>query len=193
MEPVLSATYTVAQLGIAQLSDGVSVIAQDGAVSLVLCGSASSTTLSLSLGVVEDPVAGIFVPEQEPGPTEAAMAQASGSMALQVDDGEGRLFIYGTGGALTLSVIGADGSIGAASVVSTSVGPLAAVTGMTVIPDASGDLAALTQSGQAGFQLFGIGSAGDLTQTDLIADTAKSYVADVADTASVVLGGRAIS
>lgn len=189
MEPVLSATYTVAQLGIAQLSDGVSVIAQDGAVSLVLCGSASSTTLSLSLGVVEDPGAGIFVPEQEPGPEEAAMAQASGSMALQVDDGEGRLFIYGTDGALTMSVIGADGSIGAASVVSTSVGTLAAVTGMTVIPDASGDLAALTQYGQAGFQLFGIGSAGDLTQTDLIADTAKSYAADVADMASVLLGG----
>ncbi len=189
MDPVLSATYTVAQLGIAQLSDGVSVIAQDGAVSLVLCGSASNTTLSLSLGVVEDPGSGIFVPEQESAPADASMAQASGSMALQVDEGQGRLFIYGTDGGLTMSVIGADGTIGAASVVSTSAGTLDAVTGMTVIPDASGDLAALTHYGQAGFQLFGIGSAGDLTQTDQIADTEKSYVADVTDSASVLLGG----
>lgn len=189
MDPVLSATYTAADLGIAQVAGGVTVLVEDGSASLILCGTGSNTTSSIDLGAVAEPGSGMFLAQSPPDPADAASVQASGSMTLQMDEGQSRLFIYGSSGGLTMSAIGADGSIGAASLVSTSVGTLTSVTSFTVIPDAAGDLAALTQYGQSGFHLFEIGSTGYLTLTDQIADTPKSYVADVTDSAAVLLGG----
>lgn len=189
MNPVLSATYTAADLGIAQISGGATVIVEAGTASLILCSTASNTTSSIDLGAVAEPGSGMFEPLAPPDGAEVSTVQASGSMTLQMDEGQSRLFIYGSSGGLTMSTIGADGSVGSASMVSSSIGTLTGVTSFTVIPDASGDLAALTQYGQSGFHLFEIGSTGYLTQTDTIPDTPKSYVDDVTDTASVLLGG----
>lgn len=191
MTPVLSATYTAAQLGIAQFSDGVAVIVTNGAADLILCGQATNAPRAVDLGTVAAPGSGYFITASPPPADEWSMVQASDGMALQVHGSEKRMFLFGSSSAMTMSVIGSNGLPGTAQIVSTSVGALTHVQSFTVVPDAAGDLAAVSQGGQTGFTLFQIGATGFLTLTDTIPDTDKSYVDDVSDSASVLLDGQA--
>lgn len=190
MEPTLQATYTAAQFGIANFSDGAAVIVDGGSAELIVCGQTSNTAASVSLGAVADPGSGYFVTESPPPAEDWSMVQASDSMALQLAGAEKRLFLFGASTALTLSLIDANGTPGAATTVGSSIGALLKVTSFTVVPDASGDLAALSRSGISGLNLFDIGAGGYLTLTDTVKDTPKSYIAEVSDTASVVVGGQ---
>jgi serralysin len=191
MVPQLSATYSAAQLGIAQISDGVAIIVDNGSADLILCEQSANRATSIDLGTVEDPGTGYFVTESPPLAEEWSMVQASDGMALQTDGAEKRLFLFGASGALTISVIGSDGLPGTAQTVSTSIGALNDVHSFTVIPDASGDLAAVSQGGVSGLHLFHIGGNASLTLTETVLDTPKSYVDEVTDSASVLLNGQA--
>ena len=191
MEPVLAATYTAAQLGIAQISDGVAIIVDNGSADLILCEQSANKPKSIDLGAVADPGTGYFVTESPPPADEWSMVQASDGMALQMAGDEKRLFLFGAASALSVSLIGSNGLPGTAQTVASSIGSLTKVQTFTVIPDASGDLVALSQGGVKGVSLFDIGAGGFLTLTDTVADTVKSYVADVSDSASVLVGGGA--
>ncbi len=191
MDPVLSATYTAAQLGVAQISDGVALIVSNGSADLILCEAATNRPRTIDLGAVSDPGTGYYVPQSPPMTDDWSMVQASDGMALQVDGTQQRLFLFGASSALSMSVINASGTPGTAQLVSTSIGSLTKVQTFTVVPDSFGDLTALSRKDIAGFQIFAIGANGFLTLTATIPDTGKSYVKDVADSASVLLDGQA--
>ncbi len=191
MEPQLLATYTAAQFGIANFSDGAAVIVDGGMAELVVCGQVSNTAASVSLGAVTDPGSGYFVAESPPPPEDWSMVQASDGMALQLAGAEKRLFLFGASSALTMSLIDANGVPGAAGTVASSIGALVKVTTFTVVPDASGDLAALSRGGVSGLSLFDIGAGGYLSLTDTVKDTPKTYISEVSDTASVIIDGQA--
>ncbi len=191
MQPELSATYTAAQFGIAQISDGVAVIVTDGSADLILCEQTINRTKSIDLGAVADPGTGYFITESPPSAEEWSMVQASDGMALQTAGNQDRLFLFGSSNSLTMSVIGSNGLPGQPKTVATSEGTLTKVTTFTVVPDASGDLAAVSQKGVAGFNLFQIEDNGFLTLTNAMGDSTKSYVRDVVDSAAVLLDGDA--
>ncbi len=191
MEPLLTATYTAAQFGIASFSGGATVIVDGGTAELVVCSQTGNTAANLSLGAVANPGSGYFVAESPPAPDDWAMVQASDGMALQMAGTEKRMFLFGATSALTMCQISASGEPGASQVVNSSIGVLTKVTSFTVVPDVAGDLAAVSQSGVSGLNLFDIGANGYLTQTEFIKDTSKSYVAVVSDTASVTVAGQA--
>lgn len=192
MIPVLSATTTAAQLGIAQIADGALLLVQGGTARLILCEAGANDPISVTLGMAGDPQSGYFVMETPPAYGEEAAIQPGDAMALQVDDGQNRLFLFGNSGTLSSALIAADGSIGTAQAVSTNIGALTNVTSFTLIPGAAGDYAAVTRFAEAGLALYQVASSGALTRAATIADSAKSYVADVVDSASVLVGGRSI-
>lgn len=194
MTPVLSATYTAAQLGIAQISDGVAIVVDGGTADLILCQQSVNQPKSIDLGTVSDPGTGYFITESPPKADEWSMVQASDGMALQIDGAEKRLFLFGASGAsgaMTMSLIASNGLPGTAQAVASSIGALSKVETFTIIPDASGDLAALSQKGVAGLKVFEIGAGGFLTLADTLLDTPKSYIGTVSDSVSVSLDGQA--
>ena len=85
MTPVLSATYTAAQLGIAQISDGVAIVVDGGTADLILCQQSVNQPKSIDLGTVSDPGTGYFITESPPKADEWSMVQASDGMALQIE------------------------------------------------------------------------------------------------------------
>lgn len=191
MQPVLTATYTAASFGVSQFADGTALIVTDGGAELILCNQSVNQPLSADLGTVATPGTGYFDTAAPPPAEDWSMAQASDSMALQVAGSEKRLFMFGATTALTMSVIGPTGLPGAAATVQTSVGTLTKVTSFTVVPDASGDLAAVGQAGLSGFRIFEIGPSGYLTLTDTIPDSEKSYIQGVTDSLAVTVDGQA--
>ncbi len=191
MDPVLSATYTAAQLGVAQISDGIALIVSNGSADLIVCDQAANKPKAMDLGTVADPGTGYYVTESPPSVEDWSMMQASDGMALQVDGSQRRLYLFGSAAPLTMSVVGGNGTAGTAQTVSTSIGALTQVQTFTVVPDASGDFTAISRGGISGFSMFEIATNGSLTLVQAVVDTGKTYVRDVVDSASVILDGAA--
>jgi serralysin len=191
MQPALSATYTASQLGLAQIADGVAVVVSSGMADLVICEQGQNRVRTVDIGAVFSPGSGYFVTESPPGANGWSMVQASQGMALHMSGSVSQLYLFGAGGALSMSVLGAGGLPGTAQAVTTSQGNLTGVKSFTVIPDAAGDLTAVSKGGAKGFEVFTINGNGALTLTDIVGDSVKSYVEDVVGSASVQLGGEA--
>jgi Ca2+-binding RTX toxin-like protein len=87
-------------------------------------------------------------------------------------------------------MLSGSGVPGPAQVVTTSVGALRGVQTFEIMGGAVGSVAVLSTWNKAGFSIYGLTGKGALDFAGAIADTAKSYVANVSDTATVTLGGQ---
>ena len=191
MQPSLTATFTAAQLGIAQISDGATLIVQGGTAQLVVCGQAANQTQSVGLGAVLSPGSGFFITQSPPASADWAMVQASNNMALQMSDSANRMFLFGADSRpMTMSLLSAQGQPGSAVAVQSSQGALVGVTTMAMVPDAQSGIAALARKLVDGFEVYSISGTGFLTLTDSVADTAKTYVRQVTDTAALSIDGQ---
>ena len=189
MQLNLSAIYSAATLGVTSVGESLALIVAGGTARLIYSEADINSIRSLSLGSISAAGSGF------------ASLQSLAAPAGNLDPGHGfafqstgtaiRAFAFDSHyGVLTHSLLGSTGTPGASQTVTTDLGALLGVETFTILGGAAGDLAAVSQWNTAGVKLFALNKAGALDSTDQIADTAKSYVATVSDTASVTLNGQ---
>ena len=190
MQINLATQYSAAALGVTSVSDGMALIVAGGTARLIYSEAQINRAMSLSLG--DSSTAGNgFVSMQG-----LAAQQPMGNL----DPGHGfafhttgstiRTFVFDSHlGALTQTVLGTTGAPGISQIVHTDQGALIGVETFAMLGGVGGDHAAVSQWNLGGLRLFAVGATGALTGTDQIRDSAKSYVANVSDTAAVTLAG----
>ena len=187
----LVANYTAAALGVGAVGDGMALIVAGGAARLVYSEADLNRAMSLSLGAASAPGSGYVSHQSLSAPIPIGNLDPGRSIAFQSAGSVVRAFLFDShSGTLTASVLDSAGQPGAAATVSTSIGSLKGVETFAVMGGATGDSAVLSTWNAPGLQVFHLNANGALTWVDRIEDSAKSYVGNVSDTASVTLGGQ---
>lgn len=190
MQFQLVSTYTAAFLGVDAVADGIALLVlPDGTASLIYAEEGVNDAESLGLDQVGDPGSGFMSASSLPTPIP--VQQPGSGMAVQVAGSQTRVFLFDSHTAALRSVlIDANGVPGAASVVSTSSGALTGVETFEILGGVSGSTAALSFWNTPGLKLYALSPSGTLTLQSSLADSAKSYLRDVSDTATVTLNGK---
>ena len=187
----LVASYTAASLGVGAVGDGMALIVAGGAARLIYSEADLNAAMSLSLGAVTAPGSGYVSSQSLAAPVPFGNLDPGRSIAFQSVGTVVRAFLFDSHlGVLTSSLLDSAGQPAAAMAVSSSLGALKGVETFAVMGGATGDCAVLSKWNTAGLQVFHLNSNGSLTFTDSIVDSAKTYVANVSDTASVTLAGQ---
>ena len=191
MQLNLVTSYSAATLGVSAVGEGMALVVAGGIARMIYSEAELNAALSLSLGAVGAPGSGYVTSQSLAAPAPTDALDPGHSIAFQDSGGIVRAFMFDAhAGALTASVLDAGGMPGVAKTVSTDIGALTGVETFAIMGGATGNLAVLSTWNTPGLELFHLGSTGALAHIDAIADTAKSYVAKVSDTASVTLGGQ---
>lgn len=191
MQLQLVTTLTLGDLGVSAVSSGMALVLQGGTARLLYTPQNTNQALSLSLGSVTYPGSG-YVPNQGIAPpVDWSSLQPNAAMTFQ-DSGSGmRAFLFDShSGILTATMLSSSGTPGAANAVTTSVGALSGVETFEIIGGATGDFAAVTTWNKSGVDLYHLASDGSMVFDSRIEDSAKSYLGNVSDTASVTIGGQ---
>ena len=187
----LVSSVTAAALGVGAVGDGMALIVAGGTARLVYSEAELNAAMSLSLGAVSAPGSGYVSAQSLSAPIPIGNLDPGRSIAFQATGSLVRAFLFDSHtGVLTASVLDSAGQPGLAVAVSTTIGSLKGVETFAVMGGATGDCAVLSTWNTAGLQVFHLNANGALTLTDKIDDSAKSYVANVSDTASVTLAGQ---
>ena len=187
----LVGSFSASDLGVASVADGMALIVVGGTARLVYSEAELNAAMSLSLGAVMTPGSGYVSSQSLAAPISIGNLDPGHAIAFQATGSQIRAFMFDNHrGVLTATLLDSAGRPGAATAVSTDQGSLIGVETFTVMGGGTGDCAALSTWNTAGVQLYHLNSSGSLVLTDKIADSAKSYVANVSDTASVTLGGH---
>ena len=187
----LAASYSAASLGLGAIGDGLALIVAGGTARLVYSEADLNRAMSLSLGAVAAPGSGYVSQQSLSAPIPLSNLDPGRSIAFQSIGTVVRAFLFDSHlGVLTSSVLDAAGNPGESKTVTTSIGGLKGVETFAVMGGASGDCAVVSKWNTAGLEVFHLNANGSLTYTDKITDSAKSYVANVSDTASVTVGGQ---
>ena len=191
MQMQLVSTYLAQALGVRALGDGMALVVLNGTAQLIYSEQEMNAAKSLALGEVAAPGSGFVTAQAMAAPVTAANLQPGASIAFQ-DGGTGiRAFLFDSqAGVLTAAMLSDAGTPGAAQAVTTSVGALHGVQTFEIIGGVAGDCAVLSGWNQAGLDVYRLGSDGSLVFETAIKDTAKSYLGNVSDTATVTLGGQ---
>ena len=185
------ADFSATALGLGAVGDGLALIVAGGTARLVYSEADLNQAKSLSLGAVTAPGSGYVTQQSLAAPIPLNNLDPGRAIAFQSVGTTVRAFLFDSHlGLLTSTVLDASGNPGTARTVTTSIGGQRGVETFAVMGGAGGDTAALSKWNTAGLQVFHLNANGSLTYTDKIADTAKSYVANVSDTASVTLAGQ---
>ena len=187
----LVSSVTAAALGVGAVGDGMVLIVAGGTARLVYSEAELNAAMSLSLGAVSAPGSGYVSAQSLSAPIPIGNLDPGRSIAFQATGSLVRAFLFDSHtGVLTASVLDSAGQPGLAVAVSTTIGSLKGVETFAVMGGGTGDCAVLSTWNTAGLQVFHLNANGALTLTDKIDDSAKSYVANVSDTASVTLAGQ---
>ena len=191
MPITLATTYAAATLGLGAVGDGLALVLAGGAARLVYSEADMNRAMSLSLGTVSAGGSGYVALQSLSEPSPPGNLDPGRAIAFQVVGTLVRAFVFDSRlGVMTSTVLDATGTPGAAQAVTTSIGALQGVETFVVMGGATGDCAVLSKWNTGGLQVFHLNANGALTFSDQISDDAKSYVANVSDTASVTLGGQ---
>ena len=191
MQLQLVKTYFATDLGVRSVDDGLALVLANGSAQLLYSEAELNVAKSLSLGAIGAPGSGYVSNQSLVAQVSVANLQPGSSMAFQTSGSTIRAFLFDAhGGNLTSAVISASGVPGNATTVTTSVGALAGVETFAIMGGASGDCAVLSQWNKAGLQVFHLAGDGSLVYENVIQDSAKSYLGNISDTASVSIAGR---
>ena len=187
----LVSDYSAASLGVGAIGDGMALIVAGGTARLVYSEAELNAAMSLSLGSVSAPGSGYVSSQSLSAPVPIGNLDPGRSIAFQAAGTQVRAFLFDShSGVLTASVLDTTGRPGAATTVSTSIGALRGVETFAVMGGATGDCAVLSKWNTPGLQVFHLNSNGSLTFVETIHDSAKSFVGNVSDSASVTVGGQ---
>ena len=187
----LVASYSAATLGVGSVGDGLALIVTGGTARLVYSEADLNRAMSLSLGAISAPGSGYVSSQSLAAPIDIGNLDPGRAMTFQVSGSLVRAFLFDSHtGVLTATVLDSAGQPAAAVTVSTSIGSLRGVETFAVMGGATGDSAILSTWNKPGLQIFQLSASGTLTYLDKIDDSAKSYLGNVSDTASVTLGGQ---
>ena len=191
MQLQLVSTLSLGDLGVNAVSSGMALVLQGGVARLLYTPQDVNQALSLSLGSVSNPGSGYVLNQGIAPPVDWSSLQPNASMTFQ-DTGSGmRAFLYDShSGTLTSTMLSSSGTPGSAHTVTTSIGSLSGVETFEIIGGPQGDCAAITKWNTAGVDLYHLASDGSMVFDSRIGDTAKSYVGNVSDTASVSIAGQ---
>ena len=191
MQLQLTSTFWAGDLGLDSFADGMALLVQGGAARLVYSEQQLNAAMSLPLSQVNAPGSGYLPATGLADETDWSRMQPSSGMAFQDTGSEVRAFVFDAhAGALKSCLMSASGAPGAMKTVDVDgTGSLSNVETFSIIGGAGGSDAALTTYNTPGFALYQLANDGGLTLSAMVQDTAKSYVANVSDTASLRLGG----
>ncbi len=191
MQLDLVTSFSAASLGVSAVGEGMALVVAGGIARMIYSEAELNAAMSLSLGAVSAPGSGYVTQQSLGAPTPADALDPGHSIAFQDSGGIVRAFMFDAhAGMLTASVLDASGLPGVAQVVSTTIGALTGVETFVLMGGATGDLAVLSTWNTPGLEVFHLSNGGALAQISAIADTAKSYVANVSDTASMTIAGQ---
>jgi serralysin len=188
MDFALDEIYTAAELGVASVADGGALVIADGTARLIYADETTNVARSLSLGTVSSPGSGYLQTSDVPqGPALTAVQPGAG-MAFYMSGDTTRAYVFGSHtGTLTTATISGTGVPGTSNKVATSNGTLTGVETFAIFDTAGRDFAALSQWNKPGVTLYEIAANSSLTQVAYAADSAKSYVKTVSDSATVTM------
>ncbi|MEO6299676.1 MAG: hypothetical protein ABIV25_02010 [Paracoccaceae bacterium] len=191
MQLQLISGYSVAALGVGAVADGMALIVQNGAAQLIYSERELNAAKSLSLVQVGLPGSGYMTSQALSAPLTAENQQPGSGITFQYAGTAMRAFLFDShSGALTFTMLSGAGVPAPAQVVTTSIGELHGVQTFAIMGGAGGDVAVLSNWNTAGVSVFNLGADGALGFEVAIADTPKSYLANVSDTATVTLQGQ---
>jgi hypothetical protein len=172
-------TYLAQTLGFGAIADGLAVVEAGGYVRLIYSSRDDNQVRVLTLDPVADGV--------------AEAASPNSDLAIQQTSGLERLFIYSAYSApLRMATIATTGTLGAAAVVTAATAPLNGVTAVEIIEGGATDSAVVATRNAAGLQIFSLTDAGEISLIGTIPDTAKSYLGNVSDLASLTINGAPV-
>ena len=191
MQLALSTVYSAAMLGVTAVGEGLALIIAGGTARLMYSEADINQAMSLSLGTTGSAGSGFASVQSLAAPQPVSNLEPGHGFAFQTDGTTLRAYVFDSHlGALAVTVLGSTGLPGVSATVSTNQGALIGVETVAMLGGAGGAHAAVSQWNTAGVKLFAVDANGSLTATDQVTDTAKSYVANVSDTASVTLDGQ---
>ena len=178
------ATYLAADFGYGFIADGLAVVQAGGYARLLAADRADNRIVFLQLA------SGVTPPL--PGPDDPVIGASPGAdIVVQDNPGADRAYVFSSyDGLLRHATLGATGAPGLTNGTLTDQGFLFGVTAMEIIERGGTDLAVIAQRTVPGLRVFTISDTGVVSLVGSIADTAKSYLGDVADIASVQVAGR---
>ncbi len=188
-------SFSASELGVDAVADGMALIVVGGMARLVYSEAELNAAMSLSLGAVVTPGSGYVSSQSLAAPISVGNLDPGHAIAFQATGSQIRAFMFDSHmGVLTTSLLDSTGRPGAGMAVSTDQGMLTGIETFTVIGGGMGggmgDCAALSRWNTAGVRIYHLDPDGAMVLADQIGDSAKSYVGNVSDTASVTLGGH---
>lgn len=170
------------EFGVTHIADGLALVEEGGYLRLLMATRGDSRLVSLGLG------AGTTVPAPDDPVIGAA---ASGDIAVQDLVGPDRAYVFASHANLMRHAqLDSSGTPGLTKGSITDQGYLFGVTALAFLERGATDLAVVAQRSLPGARIFSVSESGEIALFSTIADSAKSYLADVADLAAFDLGGR---
>lgn len=178
------ATYLATNLGYGFIADGLAVVEAGGYVRLLTADRADNRLFSLELASGYTPPA--------PSPDDPVIGSSPGAdIVVQDNPGADRAYVFSShDGLLRHATLGATAAPGLTNGSLTDQGYLFGVTAMEIIERGATDLAVIAQRNVPGLRIFSITDGGVISLVSTLADSAKSYLGDVADIAVVTVDGR---
>ena len=182
MQMQIVTTYAATDLAYPFIADGLAVVQSGGYTRLLYAARGDNRLAAIDLATVPTaPVAGN--PIVGPGP--------GADLVVQDNPGADCAFVLSSfDGMLRHAALGTTGMPAATSATQTSEGYLYHISAMEIVERGAADLAILAQRDLPGLQTFEITETGTMTLVSGLADSPKSYLADVADSVAVKVAGR---
>ena len=182
MQLQYTASLFAANYGFMDISATLATLEVQGAQHLLFSARDVNNVVSVRLGNVTPVDMGDLAWARQTGP----------DFAIQQTSTVPRLFNSSDFNAVMNSqLIQSNGTLG--NPIAVTVTPSASllnVTAMQIFEFAGGDLAAIAQQNQSGIRLFQLSDQGQMTQISVIADTAKTYLDGITDTAVLQRGAN---
>ncbi len=182
MQVQVVTSYAAGDLAYPFIADGLAVVQSGGYTRLLYAARGDNRLAALDLATAPAaPVAGNPLISPAPG----------ADIVVQDNPGADRAFVFSSfDGPLHHAALGSTGVPGATTATMTGQGYLYGVTAMEMIERGATDLAILAQRGVAGLHSYTVTDTGTMALVATLADSPKSYLADVADTLAVKVAGR---
>ncbi len=175
-------SYEASDLAYPFIADGLAVVQSGGYAALLYAARSDNRLAALELGPA--PTTGM-AGNPVIGPNPGA------DIVVQDNPGADRAFVFSSyDGLLRHAALGTTGLPGLTKGSMTSQGYLYGVTAMEIVERGATDLAIIAQRNVPGLYTYTVTDAGTVTLVASLADSPKSYLADVADSVAVKVAGR---
>lgn len=182
MQMQMVTTYAAADLAYPFIADGLAVVQSGGYTRVLYAARGDNRLAALDLGIA--PAA--------PGAGNPVIGpNASADLVVQDNPGADRAFVFSSfDGMLRHAALGSTGVPAATNATLTNQGYLYHVSTIEVVERGATDLAIVAQWDRPGLQTYTVTDTGTMTLVASLADSPKSYLADVADSVAVKVAGR---